>query len=68
MLMHEMMMSHDQAIDLLLETDQLSETEMFLLDLFHSAEDVTPELWTQACQAFRKVLLMQAQPLTPSVH
>ena len=68
MLMHEMMMSANEAIDLLLEADQLSETEIFLLEAMQMDDAMAPGLLTRACAVYRKVQLMQVAPLTDSLH
>lgn len=68
MLMHELMMSESEAIEALLETDQLSETEMFLLESMYEVDEMPEVLWTQAHAANQKVLLMQVLPPTPSLH
>ena len=68
MLCQEPLMDEDEALELLLEANQLTELELFLLETFWTDEPLSLELNRLANQAMQKFLLAQACPPSLSLH
>jgi hypothetical protein len=65
----ELMMSEDEALDLLLEMDGLTDAEMFLLESMESDDSLlTDEMVEVRNGAIQRLMLLQACPPTNSQH
>lgn len=61
-------MDEDEAVEMLMETHQLSDVDLFLLETFWTDGPLPPHLMAQADNAMQRLLLAQANPPTPSLH
>ena len=64
----EPMMDEDEALALLLETNQLTDLELHLLETCEASEHLSPQLQIVSGQAVMKLMLAQALPPTMSLH